>query len=75
MSTKYKCIQEFEVPRFDDDCGSTDDIMVVCEGTFWEIDDGYKLIGGEVRLISDNLSWLEINKETLDKYFKEVLND
>jgi len=35
-------------------------------------DEEYRLIGGEVRLESDSLGWIEISKEDFKKYFELI---
>jgi hypothetical protein len=71
---KYKCIKGFNLPICDDDGFETDNYEIIEEGTIWHTpeDENYRLIGGEVRLESDDLGWLEMSKETLKQCFKPI---
>ena len=72
---KYVCTQKFVLSAVDDNGFDTGKYVVIEEGSVWErTDDPYRFIGGydTVRLIGKNCSWLEIAKERLEVYFKEV---
>lgn len=64
----YKCIKEFSIRAVDDD-GSTieNEYFDVLEGSVWTIprEDDFRFMGGEIRLESDELGWIEIDKTTL----------
>lgn len=71
---QVKCIEGFSLEKCDDD-GFTieNDYFVVEEDTIWNIEeDSYRLVGGEIRLINDELGWLEISKETFEEHFKSI---
>ena len=73
----YKCIKGFSLEKCDDDGFTIEgEYETVEEGSIWNIpkDEGYRFIGGEIRLESDNLSWIEIAKEHLEKCFEEVIS-
>jgi hypothetical protein len=72
---KYKCIKGFSVYQSDDDGGLTDDLFNIEVGTEWEVDEsGFRMVGNldDVRLESENGSWLEITKEHLKEFFERV---
>ncbi len=47
--------------------------MTVEKGSRWELDN-HHIIDGEIHLDNlDDAEWLEISKETLGYYFKEVV--
>jgi hypothetical protein len=72
---KYKCISGFTVSICNGDGFETDEQMIIETDTFWYTpeDENYRLVGGEVRLESDEIGWIEISKETLKECFEEVL--
>lgn len=71
----YECIKGFLIEICDGD-GFTieNEYMDINKGTIWQIpeDKDYRLIGGEVRLENDELGWIEITKEHLEKHFKLI---
>jgi hypothetical protein len=73
MPREYKCIKGFSIERCDDD-GFTieNEYEVIEEGTIWYVpeDEDYRFIGGEVRLESSELGWIEITFEHLKEYFE-----
>lgn len=71
----YKCIKGFSLRATDDDGRSIEnEYFDVPEGSAWNTpeDKDYRFIGGEIRLESDELGWIEIDKTTLENNF-EVL--
>jgi hypothetical protein len=72
---KYKCIKGFSVYQSDVEGGLTDDLFNIEVGTEWEVDEsGFRMVGNldDVRLESENGSWLEITKEHLKEFFERV---
>ena len=73
----YECKKEFEVAKWDNDndCFS-DELMVIEKGSVWG-NNGYgHICDGEVRLDNEDTGeWLELSKETLQEYFKDITND
>lgn len=75
MAKTYKCIKEFFVSRYDENCFARDELMLVANGSVWMVDDNPgSYIGGEVTLLGDD-GWLEITKERLEHHFEEVAGD
>ena len=73
---KYRCIRGFTVPKFDDDGFETDEELNIEEDSVWEFSDSKsRIIGGEVRLDSDEYDWLEISKELFRMCFEPVKED
>lgn len=73
----YKCIKGFCLEICDDDGFTIDgEYTSVEKGSLWVLpeDENYRLIGGEVRLESNEFGWLEISKETLEENF-ELIQD
>ena len=72
----YRCIKGFSLERCDDD-GFTieEEYETVEQGSVWHMsdDEDYRFLGGEIRLESDDLSWIEIDKERLEEYFEIVI--
>lgn len=71
---KYKCIQEFYIEIYDDYGASTDKYMTIDKESIWYESNACKFIGGEVRLENyennSKFTWIEISKESLERYFK-----
>lgn len=71
----YKCNKPFSLEVVDGD-GFTleDETVIIPEGSIWHEPEevGYRFIGGEVRLESDDLGWIEICKDTLNKHFEVI---
>lgn len=79
---KYKCIKAFSVEKCDDNGFSIENEYEDIEvGSIWEIGDaGNMMVGGLDHIRLENIkdcSWLEIPKEMMDEYFKQIkpLND
>ncbi|GCD13180.1 hypothetical protein [Clostridium tagluense] len=72
----YRCIKGFSLEKCDDN-GFTieEEYETVEQGSIWHIpeDENYRFISGEIRLESDDLSWVEITKEHLEEYFEIVI--
>jgi len=72
---KCICKEPFEVDCCDDDGFSTEKTMQVKKGERFSVEDGaFRLIDGEVRLVSDS-AWLEISKSTFDEHFDTYEED
>ena len=71
----YKCVEGFLIERCDDDgCTIENTYEEIKSGSIWftpEGDKNYRFVGGEIRLESEN-QWIEITKEHLERYFKEI---
>lgn len=79
---RYKCIKDFSVDKYDDDGFLIENEYENIEiGSVWETGDADNMIiGGLDHIHLDNInddSWLEIPKEMIDEYFKQIkpLND
>lgn len=69
---KYKCIKTFVLDSYDDDGFCVDGYMEIKVGEVYEVGNK-KIIDGEIHLDGVNTNrWIEISKETLEKYFVEV---
>ncbi len=71
----YKCIKEFYLEQVDDDGFPIEnEYYDVPEGSIWNTPENkdYRFIGGQIRLESDDLGWIEISKETFKNNFKEI---
>lgn len=79
MIIKYVCIEDFEVPFCDEDGGTTEKYSKVKKGSQWNLDpeNTYTLTGAELRLENndDELDWIEISNERLEKYFVEMIDE
>lgn len=72
----YKCIESFSIPKVDDDGFQTDEEVVVSKGSTWHLrEDNYRFVGGEVRLESDELNWIEISSDTFENKFVAGIHD
>ena len=73
----YECKKELEVAKWDSDNDCFLDEMIVIEkGSAWGYNGYGTVCGGEVRLDNEDTGeWLEISKETLQEYFKDITND
>lgn len=71
---KYKCIKDFAVDSYNTDGFLIENSpRVINKGEIYTLDEtGCTIIGGEVHLDHENGSWLEITKDSLNEYFKEV---
>lgn len=79
---RYKCIKDFSVDKYDDDGFLIENEYENIEiGSVWETGDADNMmIGGLDHIHLENInddSWLEIPKEMIDEYFKQIkpLND
>lgn len=77
---RYQCIKDFSVNKYDDNGFLVENEYENIEiGSVWETGDADNMmIGGldHIHLENDD-SWLEIPKEMIDEYFKQIkpLND
>jgi hypothetical protein len=69
----YECIESMTLDKYDDNGFSIDGSMEIEKGSLWELnDDGGNIIGAEHHLDAcDGRTWIEIDSEDLEKYFKE----
>lgn len=70
----FECIKTFTVDDIDENGFTIDgsEILIV-KGSIWEIDeDDFRMVGAEIRLLSNEYGWLEITKERLKSHFKSV---
>ncbi len=72
----YKCTIPFEIEMCDDNGFFTEnDFKLIEKDSVWYISEdnpNYRLIGGEVRLESDNDGWIEITNEHLKDNFEMI---
>lgn len=72
---KFKCIQTFELPRYDQEENITDEFGEVSKDSLWE-SDGINLGDADIRMYSENennhFSYIDITYETLNKYFSRI---
>lgn len=71
---QYRCIEGFAIDNYDENGFLIENSQsVIEEGTIYELDEsGRTMISGEVHLDGADGSWLEIPKDALNEYFKEV---
>lgn len=69
---KYKCINEFYIEIYDENCMPTGEYRTIPADTVWELDEYTNNIGGEVRITNDDMEWVEIPRDTLEECFEEV---
>ena len=74
---RYKCIKDFSVDKYDDDGFLIENEYENIEiGSVWETGDADNMmIGGLDHIHLENInddSWLEIPKEMIDEYFKQI---
>lgn len=76
MIKNYKCIEGFFVDNYDGDGFFLDTVSWIEEGTIFEYDtkDRSRVVGADdiIRLVNDT-KWLELTKDTVKKYFEEVV--
>ncbi len=73
--SKCKCIKGFSVEKCDDN-GFTleNEYEVIEEGEIWEIDDSdFRMVGAEIRLVTDDLRWLEMPLDCFNECFEILL--
>ncbi len=73
---RYRCVKEFQVELYDEDCRSIDgEYAVIKIGSTWEKHD-FLLGIGDIHL--DNVNrheWIEIPVAYLTEYFKQIENN
>lgn len=72
---RYICTESFSVEMFDIDGFSEDRYLDIEKGEIYEsTDDDFRMIGGAdtIRLESENGNWLELQQETIDRYFDKA---
>ncbi len=72
---KYRCIEEFEVQKVDENGFDTGEWYFVEVDSLWNLDRGAYCIYGQNRLENDAIlgespSWIEISDEALERYFE-----
>lgn len=68
----YKCKESFCISKCDDN-GFFVGEMIIGNGSLWKlVVQNYRFIGGEIRLENAKCEWIEIPKEWLKQYFKQV---
>lgn len=72
---KYKCIKEFHIQMYDEDCYEIENKFgYVLVGSIWEVCN-YDYSGGDVHLAlvsgCDDFGWIEITNEHLEENFME----
>lgn len=71
----YKCTKGFVLDSCDDN-GFTieNEHFIIDKDSLWYTpeDKEYRFIGGEVRLEDEEGRWIELTKEHLEEYFKEI---
>lgn len=77
LDKAYECIKGFLVDEYDDDGFYIENKYFEIEkGSIWftpEEDSDYRFLGGDIRLEEENsLRWIELAKEHLNEYFKEI---
>lgn len=77
LDKAYECVEGFLIEKWDDNGFPIDNEYVeIRKNSLWftpEEDERYRFIGGDIRLESANsLQWIEITKEHLERYFKEI---
>ena len=71
----YKCVKRYFIEKVDGNGFTLDgDFMEISEGSIWELpeEEEYRFIGGEVRLESDDGSWIEICTDILNEHFEKI---
>ena len=73
----YECITQFELPKWNYGRDEfEDEIILVEKGSVWSLTGQEYMCDGDMRLENDDdLSWIEIDEEFLDKYFKDITKD
>lgn len=70
---KYECVKPFTVDSVDENGATTEDSILIKTGSIWIVEDtDYRIVGADMRLISEKYGWLEISKERLKNYFKII---
>lgn len=73
----YKCNQKFYVDKYDVDGFPLNKKMKIVKDSKWEYDNKktFRVIGGTIRLHRINVKrgqWIEIDNDTLNKYFEQI---
>ncbi len=73
--TRCRCIEEFEIPKVDGDGFETGQHALVEADSLWILDEKTNYIGGQNHLecedfLTGGLSWIEIDDETMERYFE-----
>lgn len=75
---KVKCVKEFFIDKYDDDGRSiANEYIDIEEGSIFEIENDFRFIGGEIRLLALDTDtpfrWLEITKQTFEEHFEIIV--
>lgn len=69
---EYRCINGFQIEIYDEHGMSTGEYKTIPAGTIWELNKSADYIGGEVHLDNADGFWIEISRNTIEKFFVEV---
>lgn len=79
MLKEYKCKETFYLEKCDENGMLTDKQFAIVKGSRWEEDteNKYRICGGSdtvhlERIAPKQKQWIEITKETLEQFFKQV---
>lgn len=69
----YRCIKEFCVPIFNEHGYETSKDFYINKLSIWyNYNEDYRFIGGEIRLEDKDENWIEVPNEDLKEYFEEI---
>ena len=70
---RYRCVKEFEVENYDDDCSRIDgEYTTIKPGGIWQ-DGGHSFNICEVHLENEDApQWIEVPTEYLSEYFEQI---
>lgn len=73
---EYKCIKEFLIEKYDEDCFPTGKCELVPVESVWCVEES-NMIGGEIHLNcvsgANGFGWIELAEEDLNKYFESLI--
>lgn len=71
----YECIKSFSINKCDGDGFTIEESgIIIDKGSKWfDCEEDYRLVGGEVRLENDNGTWIELSKKDISESFKEII--
>ena len=74
----YECTTQFELPKWDgEEDEYTDEILMVEKDSVWNLTKRFK--GNNETMFKlendDDCTWIEIGKNILNKYFKDITKD
>ena len=72
---RYRCIESFWVPKYDEYFYETDEIAWVRKGEIFTLkESGSTYLSADIHLDKEDGFWLEIAKERLDEFFEEIID-